>query len=93
MTYRELRQVLTEVEDQELTVKELRAKLYELEDQDAEVTERGLYTLTKKQRAYRGFTITGSARDGYEAKNEVVTMYGSTLAQLKKRIDRFEYYN
>ena len=93
MTYRELRQALTLVEDQELTVKELRDKLYELEDQDAEVTERELYKLTKKQRTYRGYTITGNAKDGYEAKNEFKNIYGSTLKQLKKRIDTFEYYD
>lgn len=68
MTYRELRQALTLVEDQELTVEELRHKLFELEDQDAEVTEKGLYKLTKKQRTYRGYTITGNAKDGTKLK-------------------------
>ena len=36
MTIRELRQALTEIENQNMTVKELRAILFEQEDQDKE---------------------------------------------------------
>lgn len=37
MTIRELRQALTEIENQNMTVKELRAILFEQEDQDKEI--------------------------------------------------------
>lgn len=47
MTTRELRSILTEVENQELTVKELRALLFEIEEQDEELTKRKMYELTK----------------------------------------------
>lgn len=38
ITIRQLRQALTAIENQEMTVKELRAKLFEQEEQDAEST-------------------------------------------------------
>ena len=37
MTIRELRQALTEIENQNMTVKELRAILFEQENQDKEI--------------------------------------------------------
>lgn len=37
MTIRELRQALTEIENQNMTVKELRAILFEQEDQDKKI--------------------------------------------------------
>lgn len=46
MTTRELRQILVEVENQNMTVKELRAVLYEVEDQDAELKPVDLMKLT-----------------------------------------------
>ncbi|MCX4355882.1 MAG: hypothetical protein OSJ43_06610 [Oscillospiraceae bacterium] len=46
MTVRELRQLLTEVENQEMTVKELRAILFEQEDQDKELEATDLFTIT-----------------------------------------------
>lgn len=46
MTMRELRQMLTEVENQNMTVKELRAILFEVEDQDAELKPADLMKLT-----------------------------------------------
>lgn len=46
MTTRELRQMLTEVENQNMTVRELRAILFEVEDQDAELTPVDLMKLT-----------------------------------------------
>ncbi len=46
MTTRELRQMLTEVENQNMTVKELRAILFEVEDQDAELKPVDLMKLT-----------------------------------------------
>ncbi|MCX4356999.1 MAG: hypothetical protein OSJ43_12390 [Oscillospiraceae bacterium] len=46
MTVRELRQMLTEVENQEMTVKELRAILFEQEEQDKELEASDLLTMT-----------------------------------------------
>ncbi len=46
MTTRKLRQMLTEVENQNMTVKELRAILFEVEDQDAELKPVDLMKLT-----------------------------------------------
>lgn len=36
ITIRQLRQALTAIDNQEMTIKELRAKLFEQEEQDAE---------------------------------------------------------
>lgn len=38
ITIRQIRQALTAIDDQEMTVKELRAKLFEQEEQDTENT-------------------------------------------------------
>ena len=46
MTIRELRQALTEIENQNMTVKELRAILFEQEDQDMEVSAYDLFKMT-----------------------------------------------
>ncbi len=46
MTIRELRQALTEIENQNMTVKELRAILFEQEDQDKEVSPYDLFKMT-----------------------------------------------
>ena len=46
MTVRELRQMLFNVNNQELTVKELRAILFDVNEQDAELTDVDLLKLT-----------------------------------------------
>lgn len=46
MTIRELRQALTEINDQNMTVKELRAILFEQEDQDKELCPYDLLKMT-----------------------------------------------
>lgn len=46
MTTRELRQMLTEVENQNITIKELRNILFEVEDQDAELEPVDIFKLT-----------------------------------------------
>ena len=46
MTIRELRQALTEIENQNMTVKELRAILFEQENQDKEICPYGLLKMT-----------------------------------------------
>ena len=46
MTIRELRQALTEIKNQNMTVKELRAILFEQEDQDKEVSPYDLLKMT-----------------------------------------------
>lgn len=46
MTTRELRQMLTEVENQNMTVKDLRAILFEVGDQDTELKPIDLMKLT-----------------------------------------------
>lgn len=46
VTIRELRQVLTEIDNQNLTVRELRAILFEQEEQDRELHENDLFKLT-----------------------------------------------
>lgn len=46
MTTRELRKILTAVDDQKMTVKELRALLFEVEAQDDEITEEDMLRLT-----------------------------------------------
>ena len=46
MTIRELRRILTAVEDQEMTIKELRALLFEIDDQDDEITYDDMIRLT-----------------------------------------------
>lgn len=38
MTIRQLRQMLTEVDNQEMTIRELRAALFEQQEQDEELT-------------------------------------------------------
>ena len=48
MTTRELRQMLTEVEDQEMTVRELRGILFGIEDQDAEISPIDFMKLTRR---------------------------------------------
>lgn len=46
MTIRELRQALTEIENQNMTVKELRAILFEQEDQDREICPYDMLKMT-----------------------------------------------
>ena len=46
MTISELRQALTEIKNQNMTVKELRAILFEQEDQDKEVSPYDLLKMT-----------------------------------------------
>ncbi len=46
VTIRELRQALTEIDNQNLTVRELRAILFEQEDQDKEVSPYDLFKMT-----------------------------------------------
>lgn len=46
MTTRELRKMLVEVENQEMTIKELRAILFEVDNQDRELTPVDLMKLT-----------------------------------------------
>ncbi|MCC8076854.1 MAG: hypothetical protein LIO41_07495 [Ruminococcus sp.] len=46
MTYRELRQVLTEVDNQQMTVKELRDLLFEIENQDKVIEDNDILRLT-----------------------------------------------
>ena len=50
MTPRELREVLFQVEDQEISVSELRAILYDIQDQDIELTDRNLRRLTNEKK-------------------------------------------
>ena len=45
VTIRELRQALTEIDNQNLTVRELRAILFEQEEQDRELHENDLFKL------------------------------------------------
>lgn len=47
MTVRELRNMLFNVDNQELTVKELRAILFEIEEQDKEFSEVEMFKLTR----------------------------------------------
>lgn len=49
MTYRELRQVLTCVENQEMNIKELRAILFDIENQDEKIDELELGKLTTQR--------------------------------------------
>lgn len=46
MTIRELRQALTEIDNQNMTVKELRAILFAQDDQNKEITPTDLLKLT-----------------------------------------------
>ena len=46
MTIRELRQALTEIDNQNMTVRELRAILFEQEEQDKELGEMDLFKMT-----------------------------------------------
>ena len=45
ITTRELRQLLTQIENQEITVRELRAELFEIESQDEPITDQILYNI------------------------------------------------
>lgn len=49
MTTRELREMLTAVENQEMTIRELRAILFEVEKQDEEITETDMLRMTFKK--------------------------------------------
>lgn len=49
MTARELRQMLFEVDNQEMTVKELRSLLFEVEDQDAELKPVDMMKMTARK--------------------------------------------
>lgn len=49
MTVRELREMLFNVENQEMTVRELRELLFNVDDQDEELTESQLMKLTKTE--------------------------------------------
>lgn len=53
LTYRALRQVLTAVQDQNLTVQELRALLFEIEKQDELVEESEIARMTYKVKGGR----------------------------------------
>lgn len=46
MTIRELRSVLTEIDNQNMTVQELRAILFDQEDQDQELNSMDLFKMT-----------------------------------------------
>ncbi len=46
MTARELRKMLTEVDNQEMTIKELRKILFDLEEQDKELEDNDLMRIT-----------------------------------------------
>ena len=46
MTVRELRQMLTHVNDQSMTIKELRAILFREEEQDKELTDADMIAMT-----------------------------------------------
>jgi hypothetical protein len=46
LTYRNLREALTAVDNQYLTVKELREILFQIEDQDSEVKESKIFRMT-----------------------------------------------
>lgn len=46
MTIKELRQVLTDVDNQEMTIKELRALLFEEEDQEQEANFANIMRIT-----------------------------------------------
>ncbi len=48
MTVRELRTILTEVENQQMTIKELRKILFEVNDQDVELAQMDLMKLADK---------------------------------------------
>lgn len=48
MTYRELRQMLTHIGNQQMTVRELRALLFQVEEQDEEMTDVDMIVLTHK---------------------------------------------
>ena len=50
MTVRELREMLFNVENQELTVKELRAILFEVEEQDEKLETIDMIKLTRNQK-------------------------------------------
>lgn len=47
MTVRELRSILTEVDNQKMTVKQLRDILFEVEEQDEELTGFDLFIMTR----------------------------------------------
>ena len=49
MTIRELRQALTEIDNQNLTVRELRAILFEQEEQDRELHKNDLFKLAYRK--------------------------------------------
>lgn len=49
LTYRTLRQVLTAVSDQEMSVKELRAILFQIEEQDESVDDTEITKVTYKE--------------------------------------------
>ena len=49
MTVRELRNMLFNVDNQELTIKELRAILFEIDKQDEEITESQMLKLTRSK--------------------------------------------
>ncbi|MCI9192360.1 MAG: hypothetical protein HFE92_03035 [Acutalibacter muris] len=49
MTIQELRQALTEIEDQNMTVKELRALLFQQEDQEKELEYNDLLEMTYRK--------------------------------------------
>ena len=53
LTYRALRQVLTAVQDQNLTVQELRALLFEIKKQDELVDESEIARMTYKVKGGR----------------------------------------
>lgn len=46
MTIRELRQALTEIDNQNITVRELRAILFEQDEQDNELSGKDLFMIT-----------------------------------------------
>lgn len=49
MTVRELRAMLTEVDNQEMTVKQLRDILFNVEEQDEKLTGLDLFELTREK--------------------------------------------
>ena len=54
LTWRNLREALTEVDNQNLTVKELREILFQIEDQDEEVSESRIRRMTRSEHGGTG---------------------------------------
>lgn len=106
MTIRELRQMLTNVEDQDMTIRQLRRILYEIEDQDKALEGTDLARLTSSvstcyhyeiegEKGVRNYPATTSKAQFFGEVSECIAMSDCTDEEVTKIVYkgvRYKYH-